>query len=280
MPDTTACPVGFTSGTTGQCVPTCPSASGLENRLVNGEARCVYRQDTTKFFALQQSPIVTLNSPTDFAPTVAWLQTNRPALYSSYTSAQADFDTKKALLLAQISTSQQVADAFKDLQTAENTRGDNPQAYQMARNRYYTLTQGDAWAANERLRLLNAEVLPEITPYLQSINFMTSRQAQQDQTKTAVSAVKSKLMSLKDDFRTTTGTLMKQVDELRNQIELQKRRSLQAQAQTSDWFVNLVIIALSLVVIYLLYRRIVRPPAKKPVTPSLSKTYTTRAVGP
>lgn len=280
MPDATACPVGFVSATTGQCVPSCPTSDGLDNRIVNGEPRCVYRQDTTKFFALKQSPIVPLSSPTDFAPTVAWLQTNRPALFSSYRDAQADFDTKKALLLGQISTSQQVADAFRELQTAENARGTNPQAYQSARNRYYTLTQGDAWEATERTRLLNAEVLPEITPYLQSINFIAERQTQQSGTKTAVDAVKSKLMTLKDDFRTTTTTLMKQVDELRTQIEIQKRRSVVQQIQTSDGFLNLALVILSLVVIFLLYRIISRQ-MKKPSSPFPSRaTYTTRSVGP
>jgi hypothetical protein len=277
----TACPVGFVSGTAGQCVPACPSSGGLDNRIVNGEARCVYRQDATKFFALKQSPIVPLNSPTDFAPTIRWLQTNRPALHSSYRDAQSDFDSKKALLLAEIATSQQVADAFRELQTAENARGANPQAYQNARNRYYTLTQGDTWAMTERQRLLAAEVLPELSPYLQSINFIAERQTQQAETKSAVGAVKSKLISLKDDFRTTTTTLMKQVDELRNQIELQKRRAVAVQAQTSDGFINLLLIVLSLVVIYLLYRRIMRPAAKPGArTSSISTAYTSRAVGP
>lgn len=270
MPDTTACPVGFVSATTGQCVPSCPSSDGLDNRIVNGEARCVYRQDETKYFALKQSPIVPLTSATDFAPTVAWLQTNRPALYTSYKEAQDDFATKKDLLLGQISTSKLVADAFRELQTAENARGTNPQAYQDARNRYYTLTQGDTWASTERQRLLNAEVLPAITPYLQSINFIAERQTQQAGTKTAVDAVKSKLISLKDDFRTTTSTLMQQVNALRNQIELQKRRSIEEQAKTSDWFVNVLIVVLSLIVIYILYRRIMAPakpqPLKRPMT--------------
>ena len=277
----TACPVGFVSGPTGQCVPACPGSDGLDNRIVSGEARCVYRQDETKFFALKQSPIVPLDSPTDFAPTIRWLQSRRPALYSSYLDAQTDFDTKKALLLAEIATSRRVADAFRELQTAENARGTNPQAYQSARNRYYTLTQGDAWTTSERSRLLNAEVLPELSPYLQSINFIAERQTQQAETKSAVGAVKSKLISLKDDFRTTTTTFMKQVDELRNQIELQKRRAVAVQAQTSDWFVNLAIVIASLVVIYLLYRRIMRPAAKPGArTSSISTAYTSRAVGP
>lgn len=268
MPDTTACPVGFVSATTGQCVPSCPSSDGLDNRLVNGEPRCVYRQDETKYFALKPSPIVPLDSATSFAPTVASLQRNRPSFYTSYKAAQDDFDAKKAILLGQISTSKLVSDAFRELQAAENARGANPQAYQSARNRYYTLTQGDAWTATERQRLLQSEVLPAITPYLQSINFIAERQAQQATTKTAVDTVKSKLLTLKDDFRTTTTTLMKQVSELRNQIELQKRRATEQQAQTSDWLVNLVLIALLLVVIYLLYRRLT-----KPSTPSMG-TYT------
>lgn len=280
MPDTTACPVGFVSSTSGQCVPSCPSTDGLENRLVGQEPRCVYRQDTTQYFALKSSPIVPLSSPTDFAPTVAWLQTNRPALYTSYKDAQDDFATKKALLLSQIATSRQVSDAFRELQAAENARGTNPQAYQNARNRYYTLTQGDTWQATERQRVLNAEVLPEIAPYLQSINFMAERQTQQAGTKTAVNTVKSKLISLKDDFKLTTTTLSKQVTELRNQIELQKRRAIEAQVKTSDWFINLILIVLSVVVIYILYRRITRPTTFKSrsVTPSISKTstYTSR----
>jgi lipopolysaccharide export LptBFGC system permease protein LptF len=163
--------------------------------------------------------------------------------------------------MSTISKDRLIADAFKKLQAAENTREEDPQGYQDARNRYYTLTQGEAWVDTERQRLLKAEVLPAITPYMQSINFIAERQMQQAGTKTAVDAVKSKLISLKDDFRTTTTTLRKQVDELQNQIELQKRRAVEQQAQTSDWFVNLFIVLLSLVVIYLLYRRITRPAA-------------------
>jgi hypothetical protein len=272
MPDTTACPFGFVSSSPGQCVPACPSTSGLENRLVDQEPRCVYRQDTAKYFALKSSPIIPLTNPTDPTPSVASLQTSRPALYTSYKDAQDDFTTKKDLLLSQIATSKLVSDAFRELQAAENIRATNPQGYQAARNRYYTLTQGDTWQATERQRVLNAEVLPEIAPYLQSINFMAERQTQQAGTKTAVDTVKSKLISLKDDFKLTTTTLSKQVTELRNQIELQKRRAIEAQVKTSDWFINLILIVLSVVVIYILYRRITRP------TPSISKTstYTSR----
>ena len=79
-------------------------------------------------------------------------------------------------------------------------------------------------------------------------------------TKTATDAVKTKLLSLKDDFQKTTTTLSKQVTELRNQIELEKRRAVVQSQQTNEWFVNLILIVLSLVVIYVLYRRVTRKP--------------------
>lgn len=272
------CPSGFTPVGL-QCVVTCPQSDSLENRVVGSESRCVYSADPTKYFVLKPAASIQIKE-TDPEPTMEWIKTNRPANYPAFKASLDDFTTKKTALMATISQQVLIANAFKDLQRAENTRGEDPQAYQMARNRYYTLTQGDAWEANERARLLTAEVLPELTPYFQSINFMTSRQSQQEQTKTAVTAVKSKLMTLKDDFRTTTTTLMKQVDALRNQIELQKRRAIETQAQTSEWFVNLVLIALSLVVIYLLYRRITSPPKPSAPSSSISKAYTSRAVGP
>jgi hypothetical protein len=264
------CPSGFTPLGL-QCVVTCASEDSLTNRFVNNEPRCAYTADETKFFVLKPAPSFQLDA-TDPPPTMEWVRTNRAAQYPALKEALDDYTTKRSALMATISQDRLVTDAFRQLQAAENARAQNPQAYQAARNRYYTLTQGDTWTAAERKRVLDAEVLPEITPYFQSINFMAERQAQQAGTKTAVTAVKSKLISLKDDFQMTTSTLMKQVTELRNQIELQKRRAIQQQAKTSEWFVNMILIVLSLVVIYILYRRITRPAAPASKTPA----YTSR----
>ena len=264
MPDpATACPIGFVSGSTGQCVPACQTARGLENRLVNGEPRCVYRQDETKSFAILSSPIVTLTNPTDSAPTLDWVKTYRPSVYASYKNAQDDLAAKSATLLGQISTAKKVQDAFLELQSAENARDASPQAYQDARIRYYTLTRGETWASEERRRLLDAEVLPVLTPYLQTINGLTERQSQQASTKTAVDAVKSKLLTMKDDFQAMTTTLSKQVDALKNQIELEKRQAVVQQQQTYDWIVNIVLVILLVVVAVILVRKLM---AVKPQT--------------
>lgn len=245
----------------------CPANKGLENRVVGSEARCVYTRDPTKFVALRTAPMVLKATPQDPAPTLQWMQTNRPAEYTAYTQAQDDARSKLAVLLATLTRDQQITDAFQDLQSAENARDQAPDAYQTARNRYYTLVRGDTWDAQERTRLLNAEVLPEITPYVQSLRVASDREAQQATTKSAVDAVKSNLITLKNDFRTTTTTLAKQVTELRNQIELQKRRALESREETSQWGLNVLLVVLSLLVIYGLVRRIMR---KSPAVSSSS----------
>lgn len=251
------CPSGFTPMGALQCVVTCPSEKGLENRIVGNENQCVYDEDPTKSFVLKPAPQLMLrddDKPTEL--TVDWIKTNRPEAYPAFKEAQDDYGVKSAVLLASIEKQIQIRDAFKALQTAENVRDQSPQAYQNARIRYYTLVKGDTWAEDERRRLLEAEVLPSLAPYVQSLNSATERQVQHTSTKTAVDAVKSKLLSLKSDFETTTNALSGQVTELQNQIELQKRRAVEVQQETSHWFLNLILIALLLVVIYLLYRRV------------------------
>lgn len=276
-----SCPVGFTpTGALLQCAVTCPTDKGLENRMVGTEARCVYSRDSTKFVVLKSVPMVLKASPADAAPTLDWLRTNRPSDYTAYKQAQDDATMRITFFLASMTRDQQLADAFQDLQDAENVRDQSPQAYQTARNRYYTLRRGEEWKTEERDRLLKAEVLPELTPYVQWLRGANERQTQQATTKSAVDAVKTNLISLKDDFRTTTTTLSKQVTELRNQIEIQKRRALEVKEETSHWVLNLLLVALSLVVIYVLYKRItqkpssssssVQPTAKRPTTATAS----------
>jgi hypothetical protein len=193
-------------------------------------------------------------------------------VYSSYTSAQSDATTKTATLLAAIGRSQRLSDAFQALQAAEGVRDTAPEAYQLARNNYYTLKLGPSWVDTERQRVLTAEVLPSVVSYVQSINTISERQAQQSSTKSAVDAVKTKLLSLKDDFRITTNTLSKQVSELRNQIEIEKRRGAVQTQQTSEWFINLILIILSLVVIVMLVRKVMARQAKTP-SAYTSSTY-------
>jgi hypothetical protein len=267
-----SCPTGFTAAIGIQCAPVCPADKGLENRIVSNEARCIYSADPTQFFTLKLATMYMNETAQSPQQTLEWIQAKRPSLYPAYKAAKDDFDGKLGALLQVLDRKKQIADAFAALQTAEGARDTAPQSYQDARIRYYTLVKGDDWMATERRRVLNAEVLPTVVSYVQSINSISERQAQQTSTKTAVDAVKDKLISLKDDFRTTTTTLTKQVTELKNQIELEKRRSVVQTQQTSEWFINLILVIVSLVVIVMLARRVMARQAQSPSTYT-SSTY-------
>lgn len=269
-----SCPTGFTAAVGIQCAPECPADKGLENRIVSNEARCIYSADPTQFFALKLAPMYMNKTEESPQQTLEWIQANRPSLYPAYKEAKDDFDGKLGALLQVLDRKKQIADAFTALQTAEGARDTAPQAYQNARIRYYTLVRGDDWVTTERQRILNAEVLPNVVSYVQSINTISERQAQQASTRTAVDTVKSRLLSLKDDFRQTTTTLSKQVSELRNQIEIEKRRGAVQMKETSDWFINLILVILSLVIIVMLVRRIMA--GRKPSAPAYTSQTSPR----
>jgi hypothetical protein len=265
-----SCPSGFSTAGVLQCAPTCPADKGVENRLVGTEARCVYTGDPTQFFPLKQAPAYMNDARNSPPQTLTWLQSNRPSLYPAYKAAQDDFTAKLGALLQAIDRAKQIADAFKQLQTAEDMRDTAPQAYQDARIRYYGLVKGPEWATSERARILNADVMPAVASYAQTISDITARKAQQDKTKDVVGLVTSKLISMKNDFRTTTTTLTKQVDLLKNQVELEKRRAVVQQQQTSEWFLNVLLIILALVVIVLLVRKLWSRPAA-PTAPAYTR---------
>lgn len=256
-----ACPTGFTTASGLQCVPICPADKGFESRVIGTDVQCVYTGDRTKFISLKLAPMYLNPAPNSPPQTLEWIQANRPALYAGYKTSQDDFTAKLTTLLLEIDKAKQIADAFKALQAAEDIRDTSPQAYQDARIRYYGLVKGPEWATSERARVLNADVMPTVASYAQTISDITARKAQQDKTKDVVGLVTSKLMSMKNDFRTTTNTLTKQVDVLKNQVELEKRRAVVQQQQTSDWFLNILLVILSLVVIGLLARKLWSRPA-------------------
>lgn len=264
------CPVGFDPSPTNAnaCVAQCPTAEGFELRVRDGVPACVYTGDVTRFYTLQQlvavEPLASGGTPT--------VDQLLPVDKGRYQSAVTDANGKKDVVLAAIGQAKQESDAFKALQSAEDARDTAPEAYQQARIRYYTLTKGSDWLDTERKRLLDAEVLPTVASYIQSINDIAERKTQQDTTLGVVGTVKSKLISMKDDFRTTTTALSKQVDALRSQVEIDRRLATTQVRQTYDWALNLLLIALSLIVIVILVRKLMAKASGTPNAPAPTPT--------
>lgn len=244
-----SCPNGFqVSPTNGRtCVVACPQDKGFETAVVGGMPVCRYKDDNS----------IRVNLMSVFPPAEGrglTLETLK-----GYSQAQENFDKDFAVAYARIDKQKRIGDAFKDLQAAENARDQSPQAYQDARIRYYTLVKGDSWVEEEKTRITNSEVAPKILQYMNSYRDMNSRISQQQQTLDVVNNVKDKVLSMKDEFAYATTTFSKQIDQLKNQINIEKKQRKKESKSWMDLIVNILLVLAGITAIVVLIRRLVMP---------------------
>lgn len=237
------CPAGFQISPTGEfsCVHECPRTQGFTLQTVGGAPSCVYTDRPTTNFPLRILP----GSP------------QTPEQLAQYTAATEEYNNALQLAMNSVSRDDRLADAFKALQTAENTRDTAPQAYQEARVRYYTLLRGDEWANEEQARILKAEAKPKIDTYLATYTDLATRKNQQQHTMDTVNAVKDKVLSMKDDFKMTTDVFSKQIAELKNQIQLESKAKAVTTSSLLGWvdmLLNGLLVLALLVAVYVIGR--------------------------
>jgi hypothetical protein len=265
------CPAGYRISPVNpsMCVVECSARDGFENRNINGEPYCVYR-DRDKFkVLLREAPAFQLGEGT---PVPVFNSTwSRSTRYWDFKAIKDDYDSKVAIVKGEIDKEvgrdAMLKDAFGALQTAENVRDQSPQAYQEARNRYYTLLRGEGWLNEESQRLANAEVVPKISQYSQVRNDLKARLNQQQQTIDVVNSVKDKVLSMRDDFAYTTNTFAKQITELKNQINIEKKKTEEEKMQTISWVDTLLNVFITILVVALLFvviRKVVTRPSPSP----------------
>lgn len=238
--------------TLGTCVPDCPRLKGFTLQSKDGVPACVYSTDSTKYIHIK---------PVGFVPegeTLESLKTSNPKLHAEYVDSQADFDKNFPVLEEEVGKARQTEDAFKALQAAENARDKSPEAYQAARIRYYTLTKGEKWLDDERRRITESELGPKLAQYMSTFNNYNTQLSQQKKTTDAVRAVKDNVLSLRDDFEYSVSTLGKQLQQVKDQILLERRqreRPVIVKGSWVDMLLNALIVISLLFVILTLVRR-------------------------
>jgi len=267
------CPSGFQNSPTNPalCVPECPQTQGFELQMRNGVPACVYKSRPDVFFTLGTAAAFTDQEIVKY-PTVESIQT--PAK-TQYLAATEKFKADLAIASQKINKETQLADAFKDLQLAENVRDKSPQAYQDARIRYYTLLNGDKWIEEEKQRVVASEVVPKVASYMSSYQDLANRQTQQQRTMDVVRAVKDKVISMKDDFKTTTSVFGKQIAELKSQIEIERRKGAEQKEEIQSWIhylVNTLLVVFAIAAIITLIRKLTATPPTSTYTPIPTRT--------
>lgn len=240
------CPSGFQISPTGEfsCVHECPRTQGFELRTVAGAPACVYKDRPTTSFPLRLLP----GSPTT------------PEQLAQYTAATEEYTNALQVALGSLSRDTRLADAFQALQSAENIRDTTPQSYQEARVRYYTLLQGDEWLTQEQARIQRAEAEPKVSGYLATYTDLSTRRTQQQKTMDVVTAVKDKVLSMKDDFKMTTNVFSKQIAELKNQIQIESKTKAVTTNTLLEWvnfLLNVLLVIVLIVVLFLVGRRVI-----------------------
>jgi hypothetical protein len=265
------CPsiVGSTNSPTdsGTCIFDCSQIDkGWEVQVRNGVPACVYLAQPSVYFSLSTFPALDEKE-------LGLLEGNKlPSVQQQIMSAGQETLKRFQVAKGKISTKEQIADAFKDLQLAENVRDKSPDAYQDARIRYYTLVKGEDWVNEEKERILKSEVAPTIASYMASYRDMTNRQSQQQRTMDVVRAVKDKVISMKDDFKMTTNVFGKQIAELRSQIEIEKRKGVEEKEEIQSWIhylVNTLLVVFAIAAILTLVRKLTA------TSSTSTSTYTT-----
>lgn len=271
MGGTPSCPIEFDVAPSGTaCVVRCPETEGYYLKSSGQVLSCSYRSDPTIQFVLTTAPIYFANDQSNPDKPTIPSNISYTALpteqQQAYKTALDKFNTDKAVADAGIASSVRVSTAFNALQAAENARGTpaGETAYQNARIAYYTMTQPnpEAWAETERERIAQTKAQPIIDGLVSQYNNLKTKQTEQASTIQAINGLQDKVLTVKDDLAFSVRTFQKQVDNIKNQINIDKKNQVDATKATVSWIevvLNWMIAITTFVCILLLLRYFSRP---------------------
>lgn len=262
------CPTGFESSGPLMCAIPCPTEKGFTYQVQNGEPSCAYNGGEPRV-PLKRLMGIMVEPTASSSATLADVRRIDPNLHSAYVAEQQRFNSEIAIAYEKIGLNSKVRDAFQALQDAENVRDQAPEAYQAARIRYYKLTKGDKWVDQERERIAKSEVDPAIQKYVNTQTTLETQAQQQARTMDIVNGVKDKVLSMRDELKYSVGAFSKQMEQVKNQIQLERRKEKE---DTYGWIgtlLNVLLFVAFAFVLFRLFRRVTAPL----VEPSIMRPY-------
>lgn len=270
-----SCPSEFITGPNGiGCVIPCPTDRNYQMTSNGPIISCTHTADPNA-----RIPLVVV--PSYWIPDGSSLQPN--ASYTTipnndaYANEFKRFNDALAVADANINRNTKITAAFNTLQAAENARDTAPDAYQAARVAYYTLIKGDTWLNDEKTRVANIEAQPVINSILEKYKSIESRRSQQQSTIDAMKGVKDTILSVKDDLSFSVSNFQRQIGDVTNQINKDKRSQTVQLAQAKTWvevLLNWLIVLATLLAIFLLIRYFMRPKPVASTRPALGSQPT------
>jgi len=223
------------------CVMSCPSA--YELRMVDGAQRCVHRVDPSATVQLRAQPAVGRDKDDNSSFTIESLKTKDPDAYSRYSAEQTRFNRELKDTNARVDRQAEIDEAERDVVAAAGTA-----AQETANQRYLELTNTpDVVQAMHR-----SKIESDVNEFINEYQFLNAQMNQQQQTLDLVNSVKDNLLTVKDDMEYSVGTFSKQISDIRNQINI-NRKSHQLANDYGRWLSVGLNVFIVLALIFLLF---------------------------
>ena len=223
---------------------------------------CTHNTDKTATVQLMPTPSYSIRPEwVSYAARISY--TGYPESHrGAYQDEIKRFNDAIAVADANIDKTTKLSTAFNKLQEAENARDTAPDAYQTARVAYYTLLKGDTWLNEEKNRVANTEAQPVINDLISKYQTLQYTRSRQQAVIDSMNNVKESVLGVKDDLDFSVSNFQRHIDDIKNQINKDKRdQDVQLEKATSwievllNWLIGLT----SLIVIFFLARYFMRP---------------------
>jgi hypothetical protein len=271
------CPSEFVTSPVGlgSCIVPCPTQKNYELRVGDkGVLSCAYTGDTKISVPVLPVPAIQRQGPPfSYKELPNW---------TVYENEIKRFSDAIAVADANIDKQVKINAAFKKLQESENARDTAPDAYQSARVAYYTLIKGDTWVNEERNRVATSEAQPVINNLVDKYRNLQYTRSRQQGVIDSMNNVKQSVLSVKDDLDFSVSNFKKHLDDIKNQINKDKRDQTVQLAKATSWIevlLNWLILISSLIAIYFLVKYLMRPKPGAPPSNIDIMNYLKTALG-
>ncbi len=99
---------------------------------------------------------------------------------------------------ADLKKQKELQSAYESYQRASQNADEDPDTFEQTRFRYYSLKNGDAWAAQERKVIADKKMAPVLDGYRQQYNDLDNQSAVQAAYTDSIATIRNKQSSLKD----------------------------------------------------------------------------------
>jgi hypothetical protein len=254
-----SCPSGFIPTPSGMtCVLPCPEGKNYVMSSSGTAMFCTHKGDTR--VRVPVTPVPMYMAGGQGQPPI---NANPVVLPNSqvYNAEINRFNNSMAVADANIDKETKINTAFNALQAAENARDVAPDAYQQARIAYYTLIKGDTWINDEKTRIGKVESQPVIQNYLSNYSELSQQINTHKSTIETVNGIKDKVLTVKDDLQYSVSAFQRQLDAIRNQMNINKKKQIETVQQTTstiDTVLNWLIILGTFLAIFFVVRYLMR----------------------